>query len=124
MCFPIYEAGSILDSLKGCEGLYLYTLELEKEQVFCNDVVFGLRDELQLKDSKILNLEQQNQLLNTSLDVFQQKEVIYRDNTLEQSNVIFHQKKQIKRAKTGKNVAWVVTGIFGSALIYFVIKSI
>lgn len=87
-------------------------------------MVFGLRDELQLKDSKILNLERQNQLLNTSLDVFQQKEVIYRDNILEQSNVIGHQKKQIKRAKTAKNAAWAVTGIVGSALIYFVVKSI
>lgn len=87
-------------------------------------MVFGLRDELQLKDSKILNLQQQNNLLNTSLDVFQQKEVIYRDNILEQSNVIGQQKKQIKRAKTGKNVAWTITGIFGSALIYFVVKSI
>lgn len=124
VCFPIYEAGSILDSLNGCRGLYFYTLELEKESLLCNDMVFGLRSELEVQERKALNLEQQNNLLNGSLSIMQDKEYLYREQLGAQAKYIELQRKQIKRAKRGKTIAWTVATGLGGVLVYFIIKSI
>lgn len=58
------------------------------------------------------------------MDIMRQKEYIYRENIQAQGDIIILKNKQIKRAKTGKNVAWVVATGLGGVLVYFIVKSI
>jgi hypothetical protein len=124
VCFPIYEAGAILDSLKACERLYLYTFELEQQETYYNDMILGLQMEIELHEAHVLNLKEQNKtLVDASLVLYEQKNIQY-STIEEQTNIILLQQKQIKRAKRGKNAAWAVAGGLGAALLYFVVKSI
>jgi hypothetical protein len=124
VCFPIYQAGSILDSLKACEALYLYTLELEKQEIQYNDLIFSMKDEIALHEKKYQNLQEQNSVLYNSIMVMNDKEQVYNETISHQSNTIHLERKRVKRAKRSKNVAWSLLGITVAGLTYVVIKSL